>query len=70
MMVVKSNTNGMSSAGGQRVTEVAWEDAGRNRGLDLEPREKERVVDEWTQTHTRTRIEDTTVYSGAHYTFK
>ena len=26
----------------ERVTEVAWEDAGRNRGLDLEPREKRR----------------------------
>ena len=24
----------------ERVTEVAWEDTGRNRGLDLEPREK------------------------------
>ena len=52
-----------AQARGQRVTEVAWEDAGGSRGRDLEPRKKgERVKDEWTQTHARTEIEDTHLF--------
>ena len=50
-----------SAARGQRVTEVAWEQAGGNRGLDLEPRESRGKDDEWTQTHMGTRMEDTTL---------
>ena len=47
---------------GQCVIEVAWEQARRNRGLELEPRERRGKDNEWTQMHMGTRIENTTLF--------
>jgi hypothetical protein len=42
---------------------VAWEQAGRNRGIGDGRREGGGGLDddEWTQMHTETRMEDTTI---------
>jgi hypothetical protein len=40
IIVLELNTNEQHRVRGQRITEVAWEDAGGSRGLNLEPQEK------------------------------
>ena len=61
LLKTKRNEQRRRRAQGQRVTKVAWEQAGRNRGLDFKPQEKRVMDDEWTQTHTGTRMEDVTL---------